>query len=71
MPARGLFSSVFTIDHFDRLMPMVVRARFAMMLALMVFLVLSMVMRAFAGNDCVRGSVGITRGRVTVGEGVI
>lgn len=68
MPARGLFSSVFTIDLFNRLMPIVMRARFAMMLALMVSLVLAMVMRAFARNDCVRCLVGITGGQVTVGE---
>ncbi len=37
-----------------------------MMLVLMVFLVLAMVVGAFAG-DCVRCSVGLTRGRVTVG----
>ena len=66
-PARGFFSSVFTINHFDGLMLMVVGARFAVVLSLMVFFVLVMVVGAFAGDYCVRCPVGIARGRVTVG----
>ncbi len=38
-----------------------------MMLFLTVFLVLAMVVGAFAGDDCVGCSVGLTRGRVTIG----
>lgn len=62
IPAQGLFPSVFPINPFWGLMLVVVGAGLAVMLFSVVFLILVMIVGVFAGDYCVRCSVGVTRG---------